>query len=372
VLSYVYDSLNRVVAKIVPERAGKLGKLGQLPITNGFPATLQQDYARYEYTLNGRRLAVVDANGNRAEMTWDGFDRQRRWIFPSNTPGYANQGDYEEYLYDAVGNRTSLRKRDGSTLTYLYDNLNRVIRKTVPERAGLTAAQTRDVFYDYYHALGLQTKARFDNLDGEGVTNYYDQFGLRTTVSVAMGGQVRYVSYNHDDAGNLWRLTHPDGANFYHSYDALGRMTQLLDGPSTSVDDYVVRYGYRAEGPRYAAVRGAGVPGFTSVYYYDALQRPVAISNDFAAAGTDVAILLGYNPACYNSSAYRRYSLGPVIDANGNRAEMTWDGFDRQRRLDAGAERPHQPPERGPCPTYRVRSLTSRSTPSRTSSGKSR
>jgi hypothetical protein len=31
---------------------------------------------------------VTDANGNRAEMSWDRFDRQLRWIFPSTgAPG---------------------------------------------------------------------------------------------------------------------------------------------------------------------------------------------------------------------------------------------------------------------------------------------
>jgi YD repeat-containing protein len=79
---------------------------------------------------------VTDANGNRAELSWDGFDRQKRWIFPSTgAPGKPPLGqpdpaDYEEYLYDLVGNRTSLRKRDGSTLAYVYDNLNRVIPGT--------------------------------------------------------------------------------------------------------------------------------------------------------------------------------------------------------------------------------------------------
>ena len=77
------------------------------------------------------------------------------------TAGAVNAADYEEYGYDAAGNRTSLRKRDGSVLTYSYDNLNRMILKIVPERAGLTAAQTRDVHYGY-DLRGLQTFARFD------------------------------------------------------------------------------------------------------------------------------------------------------------------------------------------------------------------
>ncbi|MBV8687557.1 MAG: RHS repeat protein, partial [Alphaproteobacteria bacterium] len=106
-----------------------------LTLEKGVGTALQQVYARYEYTPNGKQKAVTDANGNRAEMTWDGLDRQRRWIFPSNTPGSANPADYEEYGYDAVGNRTSLRKRDGATLTYQYDNLNRVTLKTVPASA---------------------------------------------------------------------------------------------------------------------------------------------------------------------------------------------------------------------------------------------
>jgi hypothetical protein len=33
---------------------------------------------------------------------------------------------------------------------------------------------------------GLQVKARFDGLDGYGVTNYYDEFGQPTTVALNM------------------------------------------------------------------------------------------------------------------------------------------------------------------------------------------
>src|SRR3954466_4093666 len=176
----------------VYDAAGQL-----LQVQRAYLTSLQQNYATYEYTPDGKQKAVTDANNNRAEMTWDGFDRQKRWIFPSNTPGVANQGDYEEYGYDLAGNRTSFRKRDGSTLTYVYDALNRVVAKIVPERAGLTAAQTRDVYYDYNHALGLMTKARFDALDGYGVTNYYDEFGQPTTTLLAMDGNYRYTSYYH-------------------------------------------------------------------------------------------------------------------------------------------------------------------------------
>lgn len=87
-----------------------------------------------------------------------------------------------------------MRKRDGLTLTYSYDNLNRVTRKTVPERAGLSTTHTRDVFYGY-DIMGLQTYARFDSASGEGITNSYDGFGRLLSATLLMDGVSRTLSY---------------------------------------------------------------------------------------------------------------------------------------------------------------------------------
>jgi YD repeat-containing protein len=54
---------------------------------------LRQDEATYEYDLDGRRTAVTDANGNRAELRYDGLGRQSCWIFPSKTNVGAVDGD---------------------------------------------------------------------------------------------------------------------------------------------------------------------------------------------------------------------------------------------------------------------------------------
>ena len=71
-----------------------------------------------------------------------------------------------------------------------------------------------------------------------------------------MAGHARCGSYWHDDGGNLIRLTHPDGAAFGYGHDALGRMTAVHDNAGVAgIDDYVVRYWYKPEGPRHAAVR---------------------------------------------------------------------------------------------------------------------
>jgi YD repeat-containing protein len=107
------------------DNAGQL-----LKVQRAYGSPRQQDYVSYTYTGNGKQQTVTDANGNKAQYTYDGFDRLTKWAFPSKTvPGTVSTCDYEQYGYDAAGNRTSLRKRDGSTLTYTYDNLNRPISK---------------------------------------------------------------------------------------------------------------------------------------------------------------------------------------------------------------------------------------------------
>src|SRR5207237_9971548 len=112
------------------------GRLAQSK--EGVGTSLERTEAAYTYNANGQTLSLTDPRGYRAEMRYDGFGRQRRWTFPSKTSaGLADAADYEEYDYDAAGNRSSLRKRDGSVLAFQYDALNRVTAKLVPERSGL-------------------------------------------------------------------------------------------------------------------------------------------------------------------------------------------------------------------------------------------
>ena len=149
-------------------------------------------------------------------MTYDGHDRQVRWVFPSKTtPGVTDPSDYEQYGYDPNGNRTSLRKRDGAVLTYHYDALNRMTAKIVPGGAG-------NVAYTY-DLRGLQTSANFSAIGG-GVTNAYDGFGRLASTTTHIGGSVRTVSHLYDREGREVETTFPDGKKFWTARDGLGRM----------------------------------------------------------------------------------------------------------------------------------------------------
>ncbi|NWP28931.1 RHS repeat protein, partial [Escherichia coli] len=113
-----------------------------LQVRKAVGTSIEQAYTTYSYTANGKQEYVVDANGNKARLVYDGHDRQVQWQFPSasaptgynpSTPanalataGAVNTNDREEYGYDANGNRTSLRKRDGRVFGYTFDALNRM------------------------------------------------------------------------------------------------------------------------------------------------------------------------------------------------------------------------------------------------------
>ena len=101
--------------------------------------------------------------------------------------GALNKDDFEFYAYDANSSRTSLRKCNGSTLTYSYDAFNRMTIKVVPDCAELDATHERDV-YRSYDLRGLTTSARFDGASGEGVIFGYDGFGRKTSETLTMDG----------------------------------------------------------------------------------------------------------------------------------------------------------------------------------------
>ncbi len=272
----VYDGASQVVA-----------------LERGVGTALAQAYARYGFSANGKTISVTDANGNFASLGYDGHDRQNRWTFPSKTtPGTVDPSDYEAYGYDQGGNRTSFRKRDGSTLAYQYDALNRVTAKLVPERAGLDPVHTRDVYYGYDNR-GLQLFARFDGPSGEGISTSYDGLGRNIETTTALGGLTRTLKHQYDMNGNRTRITHPDGAYFDYTYDPLSRLRSASwttqSGPT--VPFFAITYDEL--GRRTDASRASSSTGYT----YDGVSRLATINQRFSGDIGGLNEVLTYNPA---------------------------------------------------------------------------
>lgn len=331
-------------------------------IRKAYGTSLQQDYATYTYSLNGKQLSITDANGARAEMRYDGHDRLKQWYLPSKTTaGLASTTDYEQYGYDANGNRTSLRKRDGSTLTFQYDALNRITQKVVPERTGLTTSATRDVYYGYDNR-GLQLYARFDSTSGEGLSSSYDGFGRLADTTLNLGGVSRTLFYQFNSDGVRTRVTHPDGQAFSYVPDTLQRFGTLHEGTTPSWSTLLVTAGYNLDGSLASMQRSLSSATIGSTITYDPIGRLATLGHDLPGTANDVSWSAQYNAASQiisrtrDNDAYgwtggvaaaRRYTVNGLnqyqtagtaafcYDANGN---LTADGvsvylYDVENRL---------------------------------------
>lgn len=254
--------------------------------------SVQIDYVRYEYTPNGKQRAVIDANSNRAEYAYDAFDRLVKWTFPSKTvAGQVNASDYEEYGYDARSNRTSLRKRDGRTILFSYDALNRTASKTYPDGGA------RPVYYAY-DLRGLQTMVRFDSLSGQGITNGYDGFGRlsATTAVMNLGAAevIRNLSFLHDANGNRTRITYPDGQYVSAAWDGLDRFYFHNMSGGTNLNHAT----YNSEGRVTTLLRwGAGTWGSSTNFGYNGMSQLVALDHSFQNSAANVATSFSYNSA---------------------------------------------------------------------------
>lgn len=292
------------VTKNLYDTAGQL-----LQVRQAVGTALEQGHVTYAYTPNGKRSDVIDANGNRAHLTYDGFDRQAQWQFPSasvvsgfndatpatalSTAGAVNAADYEAYGYDANGNRTDWRKRDGRVFTFAFDALNRMSAKVVPDGCPLVGtgacpavAATRDVYYGY-DVRGLQTYARFDSVSGEGITNGWNGFGELATTTSNMGGVTRTLTHSFNSDGALETVSFPEATGFTFANDGLDRPYYL----SSNVGLWYTIYS--ATGRPALTDRPSGA---TTFYGFDGIGRLSGLGHSLSG-GHAVNYGYSYTPA---------------------------------------------------------------------------
>ena len=258
----------------------------------GVGTPLEQVTAKFGYTPSGATAWVENARGFRTGYEQDGHLRTKRILYPHPTLAKTtNPNDDELVTYDAGGNVLTHINRANEQFSFQYDKLGRMTRKTVPERAGLAATHTRDVFYEY-DLFGAMTKARFDSLAGEGLSFAYDALGRLTTATTALDGTTRTLAYQPDVAGRMTRLTHPDGAGFAYGYYDDGMLYTLNDPTNYLLVDWQ-RDTYGRVTRRKDDLYAPDV-----IYGYDAAERLVSAQIDHpTAAAWDQTRSVTYNQA---------------------------------------------------------------------------
>ena len=190
----------------------------------------------YQYDARSRLVRTVDALGNAYSFTYD---------TSNNMTSFTNaNGATSRFTYDVGGNLTSQVDPVGLADLFSYDTAGNVT-STVNRRGQQTHAT--------YNAQNLLTRADYadgtfasyiydarGNLltatDPTGTTTYTYNARLQLTQVVYPGG--KSLSFTYDAAGRRTSWTDETGYKVQYQYDAIGRLTKVLDGSGALLSAY--------------------------------------------------------------------------------------------------------------------------------------
>ena len=298
-------------------------------ITAGYGTTAAADERVSTFTGNGLLATLKDEESNLTTYEYDGQDRLVKTRFPVTTKGASQSSttDYEEVTYDANRNVATFRTRRAEMIQLAYDNLNRLTTKVVPERSGLAATHTRDVYFGY-DLLGNMTYARFDSATGEGISNAFNALGDLTGTTNNMDSTSRTLGYLYDVAGSTTRITHPDNTYFTYARNAAGELDQINLNASTPLLKPILDSPGRLNRVDRYRTSSSDWLAQTNISY-DSVSRLSSVITEVNGTSYDSTTNFTYNPAGQIASTTRSndaYAWGGQTNSNLN---YTPDGLNR-------------------------------------------
>jgi YD repeat-containing protein len=276
-----------------------------------------------------------DAHGNLLQKTITAGSLTRSWSYTYNAAGQAvtatdPRGDVTRYTYDNTGDLASITDALGHVTSFTsYDADGRPLSYTDPN--------------------GLVTKFTY-NFRGE-------------VTSRNAGGEV--TTYSYDPAGQLIKLTRPDGSFFTYSYDAAHRLTAIANAVGDRIaytydpaSNLITKQIFdpsghltRTRSYAYDAVnrlaKAIGAQGQTTAYSYDPNSNLTAVADPLSHTtgyGHDALnrLVQGIDPkggaTDYGYDALDH--LTGITDPRDLTTSYAWDGLDDQTAVtspDSGA-----------------------------------
>jgi RHS repeat-associated protein len=294
---FVYDPLRRKVAETnansVVTGYGYCSCGGLAYITNAWNTAIQEvttfnyDYQGHPTLINyadgynvtnwfdalGRKIAIGDGAANR----WLYYDNLNRLTTVSNAYGAELVA-----TYDVMDRSVYVTDANGVMITNTYDYLNRLLTRGYPDGG--------------VEKFGYSARGLIAYTNQIGMTNFfgYDAAGRKTAETNA---NAQIIFYTNNAAGDLLSLTDGKGQTTQWNYDQFGRATNKLDQTGTVIlkygydgDDRLLNRWSAAKGTTYYTNDPLGnlvyikYPASTNVtLQYDALNR---LTNMVDAAGT--------------------------------------------------------------------------------------
>ncbi|WP_249255897.1 DUF6531 domain-containing protein, partial [Xanthomonas graminis] len=349
-LHYTLDNAGNRVKEDTKDASGTLkrtlsrvyNQLGQLATQ----ATASGDPTDFGYDANGNTTAVTDALGHKTQNDYDPLNRLARTLQDvggiaaetkfgydaldnltkvtdpkglDTTYAYNGLGDLTKltspdtgvttYTYDSAGNRATQIDARNIKTTYSYDALNRLTKVAYPTTS-LNVSYTYDVSQTTCasgetYAIGRLARMQ----DGSGSTDYcYDRFGDLVRKVQTTNGKVFVLRYAYTKAGQLSRLTYPDGAAVDYVRNAQGQTTEVGVTPAGGTRQVLLNNAaYYPFGPVASWSYGNGRP---MQRVLDQDYRPLAI-NDTRSDGLSTGF--AFDPAGNLSALTAAGNTAPVV-----------------------------------------------------------
>lgn len=229
---------------------GNLTSIQGPPI--GPPENLPGSLTQFNFDGRGHLQYKIDALQQRTTYL---YTPNQMWLQDINYPDNTN----DHFEYDAVGNMTLHRDKNGTSTKYVYDAADHLTD-------AYQAYGTSDVRHTSftYDALGHVLTVT-DN-KGQQTTYTYNEQNLVKSVSDSLN---KGYTNTYDNDKNLLTTTDTRNVTRTMGYDADNRLTGMTFSDGTSP----IAFTYDGNGNRISMTDAAG----SKTYIYDALNRPTTI-----------------------------------------------------------------------------------------------
>ena len=218
----IVDAFGRLVQK--QEYTGADGR------SSYYPSSAYTLYATTTYVYNplGNLTSVTDAHNNVTTITYDNLGRK----IAMNDPDMGNW----HYCYDGNGNLIWQQDAKGQVISFTYDALNRLTNKTdgisgpivnLPNIQPL--APTFNVNYNFddhsqNFGIGRLGSVSYDS----GTAGFvYDQLGREVSSNKNIAGVNYNVIRQYDALNRLQQLQYPEGSQENYTYNQSGQVTSI-------------------------------------------------------------------------------------------------------------------------------------------------
>lgn len=278
-------------------------------ITDGVGTSAPQTEQTNNYGPLYESQSVADAKGNLTTFEYDGFYRLLKTRFPNPTGGGSSTSDYELLTYDNNSNVTNRQLRNGSSISSIYDHLNRLTSQFLP----VSPSNPAPTFtYDNLNRVVQANNTNSLYSSTIAVARTFQADGLHVAETTGLTGTVTETTTSiYDVAGRRTRLIWSDSNYVQYDYDPLNEVTAIRENGATSGVQVLGRYTYDDLGRRTTLVRGNGV---TTTYGYDGGSNLTGLILDLPGTASDQTFGFSYNPA------------GQIVSRTATNDSYAWTG----------------------------------------------